>query len=867
MSLTSTAESLKTRTASAARWRIARSFVVAATQFAVGVLLARLLTPADFGLAALAYVVLGLAQPLADVGLGLAVIRRADLSERNLRAAFTGATLAGIAVTALVAAAAPLGAAALRNPRVTPLLRVLSAGIAIRATASVADALLRRDLDFKRHFVIEIASYLFGFGSVAVCLALLGYGVWSLVWGALAQALMAAGIQLAVVRPPLRPLFAKRELRDLLGFGVGASVSSTVNYVALNADYLVVGRLMGPFALGLYSRAYELMNLPHTYVANVMSNIMFPALSRVQDETARVRSAYLQATRLTAMIAGPSMMIIAIAAPALVPGVYGPRWIGMVIPLEVLSMAGYFRALYHLGGVVAQTRGRVYGELWRQIVYAALVIAGAAAGSRGGLAGVAAGVSLAILYMFVATAHLALNATATSWRAYLRTQTGALMVAAVTGAVAFLVRFQLRRWHASDLVIALVVIGAAAVPWAAGFLWMLGDPECEPFRSCLPTAAHGVIAPVVRLRAGGSRSVTRGRPSPPAGAHVLIERTTLAPPAGASGGIRAFAKCRNECLRLPAFLRHYRALGVDRFFIVDNGSTDGSAEYLADQSDVHVFRTDCGFSEARGGMDWLNAMLREFGAGFWCLTVDIDELLVYSGSEEAPLPMLTAHLDRHGYEAMSCLLLDLYPGGPLSETQYKAGDDLLQASPYFDAGPYLRWPVDRCPNVLVRGGMRERVFYPDVRARGGAARSRNALLTRLSLRFPSLRGIPGRGSREWSVPPCLTKIPLVRWDRDTQYLNAHFVSPKVVAPDSGALLHFKFLQDFPDRVVHEAARGEYFDAGSEYGRYALKVGGDPGLTLRYAGSARYEGSSQLVRLGLIEETADWAAAKAPHVIA
>ena len=123
--------------------------------------------------------------------------------------------------------------------------------------------------------------------------------------------------------------------------------------------------------------------------------------------------------------------------------------------------------------------------------------------------------------------------------------------------------------------------------------------------------------------------------------HVLVERTTRDRSASAGREIRAFAKCRNERLRLPAFLDHYRRLGIDRFFIVDNDSTDGSAEYLSGHPDIHVFRTTGRFREAGGGTDWLNAILKEFGVGSWCVTVDIDEWLVYPGSERTPLRALT----------------------------------------------------------------------------------------------------------------------------------------------------------------------------------------------------------------------------------
>jgi Glycosyl transferase family 2 len=101
----------------------------------------------------------------------------------------------------------------------------------------------------------------------------------------------------------------------------------------------------------------------------------------------------------------------------------------------------------------------------------------------------------------------------------------------------------------------------------------------------------------------------------PTRCHLLLDHTVDRRPAAAPGEIRAFATCRNERLRLPAFLRHYRNLGVDRFFIVDNDSSDGTTDYLVGQADVHLFRTANRYSAAHMGTDWLNALLGEFGVG------------------------------------------------------------------------------------------------------------------------------------------------------------------------------------------------------------------------------------------------------------
>lgn len=330
----------------------------------------------------------------------------------------------------------------------------------------------------------------------------------------------------------------------------------------------------------------------------------------------------------------------------------------------------------------------------------------------------------------------------------------------------------------------------------------------------------------------------------------------------AAGEIRLFSKLRNESLRLPAFLRHYRRLGVQRFFLVDNDSTDGSTELLREQSDVHVFRTGQSFRAAHGGTDWLNLVLARYGVGSWCVTVDIDELLSYPGAETNGLSRLTRYLDDGGYQALACQLLDVYPRGPLHKCAYTAGDDLIAAAPYFDRGPYARIPHDECPYFLLYGGIRERVFFPE--SRGGWRRRLHVrLYHRLLLSLPIVRDSKWVLSHRPVFPPCLTKVPLVKWDAETRYLNVnHFVSPRRLAPDTGVLLHFKLLQDFHARAAQEMARAEYYDGAIEFRRYAQTVRSHADLTFYYEGSERFESSGQLVALGLMQDTPAWAAARA-----
>ena len=158
--------------------------------------------------------------------------------------------------------------------------------------------------------------------------------------------------------------------------------------------------------------------------------------------------------------------------------------------------------------------------------------------------------------------------------------------------------------------------------------------------------------------------------------------------------------------------------------------------------------------------------------------------------------------------------------------------------------------------------MRERIFFPEFRGRGVGARLFDAMLYSVALRMPLLRSMRSIRSLRRPTPPCLTKVPLVRWNDKSRYLQStHWIAPQAVAPDTGVFLHVKFLQDFHARAVQESARGEHWDGASEYRRYARRLSEDPNLSLMYGGSTRFEETAQLVRMGLMHETVDWATAR------
>lgn len=291
--------------------------------------------------------------------------------------------------------------------------------------------------------------------------------------------------------------------------------------------------------------------------------------------------------------------------------------------------------------------------------------------------------------------------------------------------------------------------------------------------------------------------------------------------------ILLFACLRNEMLRLPHFLRHYRQMGVAHFLLVDNGSDDGSVEYLKNQPDVSLWQSRASYKASRFGMDWLTALQWKYGSDHWCVTVDIDELLIYPGWPDRNLRELTFDLSEHDQVSMGAMMLDLYPKGPLSSAECGADQNPLDVIPWFDSYGYFAQKHHKMGNVQIQGGPRVRCFFSDKPYRG----------------------------------PTLNKVPLVFWNPAYVYVDSmHIALPPVLnevydvpgrTKERGVLLHTKFLCDAPERAALEKSRQEHFAYAGSYDDYYDAVAADPDLWCRT--STRFEGWRQLVSLGLMFE--------------
>lgn len=289
--------------------------------------------------------------------------------------------------------------------------------------------------------------------------------------------------------------------------------------------------------------------------------------------------------------------------------------------------------------------------------------------------------------------------------------------------------------------------------------------------------------------------------------------------------ILVFATVRNEAVRLPYFLDHYRRLGVRHFLFVDNGSTDGTQDYLQRQADVSLWSSSASYKKSRFGLDWLMWLLLRYGHGHWCLTLDADEILIYPYWETRDLAALTTWLDQTGQTTFGTIMLDMYPKGPLQDSDYRPGDDPITSLGWFDAGNYTAQVQPKMRNLWLQGGVRARHFFAD----------------------------------EPRKAPTLNKTPLVRWNRRFAYVNStHALLPPrlnlVYATSgeskmTGVLLHTKFLNIIVEKSAEEKQRREHFANSARYDAYYDGLIANP--TLWCPESHRFSDWQQLESLGLM----------------
>ena len=381
---------LRRRATSGARWTGTATGIGLTLQLVQLAVLARLLHVEDFGLMAMVHVVLAFALTFADSGVSNSIIHYRDATREELSSLYWLNVISGIAVTIVVWLAAPFIADIYHQPRLIGLLRTGAAVFVVGPLGQQFQVLSERDLRFKRLAAIETSAVVVA-TAVGIALAILGYGVWSLVWTTIVNISVKSATLAVIGWSTWRPMlhFRPHECRRFLRFGVYQMGERTLNLLGQQLDKIVIGILMGPVPLGYYDMASRLISRPYQIVSPVFTRVAFPVFSAVQKDRDRLRKGYLELMEVLNALTIPIYVGMMALAEPFVYVQLGEKFAASIPLLQILSLVGLAFALSSPAGSLIMACGRADIGFHLNILRTALILLGIWIGSRWGLTGIA----------------------------------------------------------------------------------------------------------------------------------------------------------------------------------------------------------------------------------------------------------------------------------------------------------------------------------------------------------------------------------------------------------------------------------------------------------------------------------------------
>lgn len=350
--------------------------------------LARLLTPTDFGHIAMATVITELAAVFANFGFGSILIQRLRISRLQIDTMHWSAIGLGVGLTVFVFGLSFVGSHFFQDDMVGPLLRVLCICFILEELTVVPRSLLARRMQFREDFYVQTGTMLARSGT-AIAMALNGFGVWSLAGGAIAGAVAQALAYQALTDYYPRPKFNTSFLRSTWRTNGGYFGNGILFYINANLDLMLVGRMLGASLLGQYQNARSLTDEIRVRMVQPLQRVLFPAFSAIQNDADRFREGILRSGRLLALVFVPMGFGVAAVAPELVRVLYGEQWLPMIPILQVISIATGLGAAASIGSPIFNATNRVGLSFQLYFISTLLTVAFMLFGSQWGLMGVA----------------------------------------------------------------------------------------------------------------------------------------------------------------------------------------------------------------------------------------------------------------------------------------------------------------------------------------------------------------------------------------------------------------------------------------------------------------------------------------------
>lgn len=368
---------------------------------------ARLLTPENFGVMAIALAIGDIARVVARFGVTQAIVQLPVIDTLTLRVGFTLALIMGCISAALLYSASGLIAELLLMPVLENVLVVMALVLPLVSFSLVSEALLSRNLEFHKIAMSRLWGYIFGYIVVGLLLANNGFGYWSLIFAYLSQQLFQSFIIIYNAPHSLFPFYRYEIAKGIFKFGIGYSLGQIATILALRIDSFIIARLLGPLSLSFYDRSYQLMRFPAFLLATIVDDTLFPVLSKIQFDDKKIIVLFKKALGLLSVTLLPLSVMVMICSDSIVHVLLGHQWTDAVPILQILSSVMLFRSAQRVSTATLRAKGMVYRSAVVQIIYFMMVVVAVFLGSDSGVVGVAYFVSLAIFLNFCLITFLA----------------------------------------------------------------------------------------------------------------------------------------------------------------------------------------------------------------------------------------------------------------------------------------------------------------------------------------------------------------------------------------------------------------------------------------------------------------------------
>jgi len=399
---------------SAGKWQFISVFTQAILQLYVLYIIARHISPESFGVISLANMAIMFTTVMTHGYLKPALVQRDEFNEELARTGFTLSVIQSLIFMAALWQVAPYVSILFDTPQLTEILKVLSITFFTNGLSLVSEALLERQLNFKAITIANLLAYIV-YATIAITLAELGYGIWALIWAAVSQSIIRSCSLFYHKRHSIIPAFDISEVRKLLHFGGGIVLSWLFNYVSINSDKFIIGKWLGAESLGFYSMAINIMEMPRKFIAGILDNVLYPALSLIKKDHKRVKSAVLESLEIVTLFMLPLSTFMIMLMPDTISLLLGNNWIITIIPIQILLSQIPLRAFVRITASVVTVLGMPYSIAVINSIYMALMIIGVWIGHYWGIIGVAVAVTAVVVVNFFMSLALLKRKTDIKW--------------------------------------------------------------------------------------------------------------------------------------------------------------------------------------------------------------------------------------------------------------------------------------------------------------------------------------------------------------------------------------------------------------------------------------------------------------------